>query len=154
MSRNHGSPTTKGNKWLRPWPANTKSRNHRLTNYEEEQAVEMTVSKYDEQEPPTYVLREGPSRRVEGWDQQMQRAGATDLRPAERNGPVEMIVSKCAGGKDRLTSYEEEWAVKMTVSKGKKQGAQAYDLQRGNISRRQRSANATSGDHKLTNYEE
>jgi len=42
------------------------SRNQILTNYEEEEAVETTVSKYNKQKLETYILQRGRGRRDRG----------------------------------------------------------------------------------------
>jgi len=52
-------PTTKKKRPSRQWSANATSRNERLTNYEEKQAIDMMISKRDEQGPETYELRRG-----------------------------------------------------------------------------------------------
>jgi len=80
------------------------SGNQGLTNYEEEVAVEITVSKHDKQEPETYILR--------------RRRGHRDR--------LENVTSR----NQRLTSYEEE-AIETTISKYDKQEPETYILRRG-----------------------
>jgi len=105
------------------------SRNWRLTHYKEEQAVEMMVSKRDEQEPETYILQRGTGGRDD--DQRRGQAGTRDLRPMKRNRWSRRRSTNGTSRNQRLTHYEEEQVVETTVSKRDKQGPGTYILQRG-----------------------
>jgi len=116
----------KMNRLSKRWSANAVSRNRRLTVYEEEQVVEMTDSKRDEQEPKTCGLQRETVCQDDG--QQMQRAGTRDLRRMKRNGSSRRWPAKVMGRNQGLMAYEEKRVVETTVGKGDGQEPGTYSV--------------------------